>query len=197
MTQLPSPGRPAPAEHDVHPLIANRWSPRALSDAEVEPDKLKLVLEAARWAPSSYNNQPWRFLYAMRDSEGWPLFLSLLVEFNQGWAQHAGALVVIISKKTFDNGQLSITHCLDTGAAWQNFALQGSHMGLAVHGMQGLDYDKAKDVLAVPDEYEVMAMAAVGKPGRKEDLPETLQQREEPSTRKPLAEIVCEGKFKR
>lgn len=184
-------------EYPVDPIFRDRWSPRAMSGEPVAQEQLMTLFEAAHWAPSSYNNQPWRFLYAMRDSEGWPLFLGLLVEFNQGWAQHAGALVVIISKKTFDNGQPSITHCLDTGAAWQNFALQGSHMGLVVHGMQGLDYDKAKDLLAVPDEYEVMAMAAVGKPGRKEDLPETLQQREEPSTRKPLAEIVCEGKFKR
>jgi nitroreductase len=150
----------------------------------------------ARWAPSSYNNQPWRFLYAMRNTDPWNTFFNLMVEANQMWAKNAAALVVVISKKTFDfNGKPSITHTFDAGAAWQNIALQGSLRGLVVHGMQGFDYDRAKEVLHISDEFRVEAMVAIGKPGKKEDLPDALQEREFPSDRKKLSEIVIEGGF--
>jgi nitroreductase len=185
-------------EHAIDPIFINRWSPRAMSGEDLSEEELMAVLEAARWAPSSYNNQSWRFLYARRSTENWDLFFNLLGEGNQIWCRNAGLLVVIISKKTLDhNGKPSRTHSFDTGAAWQNLALQGSIRGLVVHGMQGFDYDKARQVLNVPDEYQVEAMAAVGKPGRIEDLPERLQEREVPSGRKELSEIAFEGGFPR
>jgi len=168
-----------------------------MSGETVTEEELNALFEAARWAPSAYNNQPWRFLYARRDTANWNLFFDLLVEPNKVWCKNAGALLVILSKTTFDfNGKPSRTHSYDAGAAWGYFALQGSASGLVVHGMQGFDYDRARTVLAVPDDYQVEAMAAVGRPGRKEDLPEDLQKREAPSDRKKVDRIAWEGKFR-
>ena len=175
------------AGHAVDRLFPDRWSPRAMSGEPIAEEELMALFEAARWAPSSNNNQPWRILYARRESAHWPLFLDLLVDANRLWAQHAAALLVFISKTTFDhNGQLSITHSFDTGAAWQNLGLQGFMKGLVVHGMQGFSYSRAKTELRIPDDFQVEAMAAIGKPGRIEDLPENLRQREIPSGRKAL-----------
>jgi nitroreductase len=141
-------------DYGIEPVFINRWSPRALSGEALNKEELYLLFEAARWAPSSYNNQPWRFLYAMRNTDPWNTFFNLMVEANQMWAKNAAALVVVISKKTFDfNGKPSITHTFDAGAAWQNIALQGSLRGLVVHGMQGFDYDRAKEVLHISDEF--------------------------------------------
>ena len=184
-------------EFDIDEIFLNRWSPRAMSGEEISEAELMSLFEAAKWAPSSFNNQPWRFLYTRRDSENWGLFFNLLAEFNQAWAKNASALIVIISRKTFDhNGKPSRTHSFDTGAAWQNLALQGALKGLVVHGMQGFDYDKAREVLNVSDDYEVEAMVAVGMPGKVEELPEKLREREFPSTKKRLSEIVFEGKLR-
>lgn len=169
-------------DHPVDAIFVHRWSPRAMSGAEVAEEDLMVLFEAARWAPSSYNNQPWRILYARRTSPHWPLFLGLLVDFNRTWAQHAGALLLFISKKVFDhNGESSQTHSFDTGAAWENLALQGTLKGLVVRGMQGFDYERARTELRIPDEYAVEAMAAVGWPGATEQLPEALRGREVPS----------------
>ncbi|MCI0453552.1 MAG: nitroreductase family protein [Candidatus Dadabacteria bacterium] len=184
-------------EYEVDEIFLKRWSPRAMSGEDISHDELMSLFEAAKWAPSSFNNQPWRFLYARRDTDDWELFFNLLVEGNKIWAKNASALIVIISKKTFDqSGNPSRTHSFDAGASWQNLALQGSLKGLVVHGMQGFDYDKARELLNIPEEYEVEAMVAVGKPGKKEELPERLQQREIPSGRKKISEIVLEGRFK-
>lgn len=185
------------AENGVDPLFVNRWSPRAMSGEAISRAELMRLFEAARWAPSAFNNQPWRFLYAMRDTPDWDTFFGLMVEANQSWAKNAGALLVVVSKKTFDhNGKPSRTHSLDTGSAWMSLALQGTLQGLVVHGMQGFDYDRATTALNVGGEYQVEAMAAIGRPGKKEDLPEATQEREFPSERKPLSEIALEGGFK-
>lgn len=169
-----------------------------MTGEEISDAELMSLFEAARWAPSSYNNQPWRFIYAKRNTTYWKKFFSLMVEFNQGWAQNAAALVVVISKKTFDhNGNPSRTHSFDAGAAWENLALEGSHRGLVVHGMEGFDYDKAQKELGIPQDYCVEAMIAIGKHAPKESLPDALQEREVPSQRKPLKEIVMEGMFRK
>lgn len=184
------------SDYDISPLILNRWSPRAMTGAEIDEQELMAVFEAARWAPSSYNNQPWRFIYAKRNTEHWDRLFNLMVEFNQSWAKNAAVLVVIISKKTFDhNGQPSITHSFDAGAAWENMALEAARRGYVMHGMQGFDYDKAKKALGIPEVYNLEAMVAIGKRAKKSDLPIELQEREVPSERKPLKEIVMEGKF--
>ncbi len=184
-------------EYMVDHLFLDRWSPRSMSDDEISEEVLYSLFEAARWAPSSGNNQPWRFLYARRNTDYWPVFFDLMTEQNKVWARNAAVLIVVISKRTFDyNEKPARTHSYDTGAAWENLALQGSLKGLVVHGMQGFDYDKAKNVLNIPDLFQVEAMIAVGMPGEKADLPDNLREREFPSPRKTLSEIVIEGKFK-
>ena len=183
-------------EADVSQLFLDRWSPRAMSGDRIEAVDLMSLFEAAKWAPSSYNGQPWRFLYALRKTENWDLFFGLLVESNRRWAMNASALVVIVSRTTFENtGKPSRTHAFDTGAAWGYLALQGSMRGLVVHGMEGFDYDNAQRRLEIPAGYEVQAMAAIGKPGRKQDLPRDLQSRETPSDRKKLSQLAFEGRF--
>lgn len=183
--------------YSISPQLVERWSPRAMSGESIHNDDLMALFEAARWAPSSYNNQPWRFMYAPRDNQNWDTFFNLMIDFNKDWAKNAAVLVVVISKKTFDfNGKPSRTHSFDAGAAWENLALEASARGIIAHGMEGFDYDKAKSDLNIPDDYSVECMIAIGKPGRKEDLPLELQERETPSDRKPLSEIIIEGKFK-
>jgi len=184
------------ADHPIDKLFLDRWSPRAMSGGAIPEKELMVLFEAARWAPSSGNNQPWRILYARRNTEHWPLFFNLLTEGNQIWVRNAAALLLFISKTTFDhNGKPSQTHSYDTGAAWENLALQGALKGYVVHGMEGFDYLRAKTELKIPDGFMVEAMAAVGMPGIKEELPETLQQRESPNERRTLAKTICEGPF--
>src|SRR3989338_2880115 len=184
-------------EYPVDKIFLNRWSPRAMSGSITQKELFSLF-EAGKWAPSCFNNQPWRFIYGIKDTVAWDSLFSLMGEFNQQWTKNAGALVLVISKKTFDhNGNLSATHSFDAGASWENIALQGSMEGLALHGMAGFDYEKAKKIAEVPDDYNVEMMFAVGKPGKKEDLPKEMQEREFPSQRKKLSEITFEGKFKK
>lgn len=184
------------SDHPIDELFLDRWSPRAMSGEPISEATLKTLLEAARWAPSSYNAQPWRLLYARRDTPQWASFFGLLIERNQSWCKNAAALVLFVSKKINDvNGQPSVTHSFDTGAAWENLALQGTLMGLVVHGMQGFDYERARSELRIPDTYRVEAICAIGNPGDPTKLPQALQERESPNARKPLAEIACEGAF--
>jgi nitroreductase len=152
------------------------------------------LFEADRWAPSSYNGQPWRFIYAKRNSEYWDKLFKLMVDFNKSWAKNAAVLVVVISRKNFEHdGKPSVTHQFDAGAAWENLALQGETQGLVTHGMQGFDYEKARRDLSIPETFDVIAMVAIGKPAPKEILPTDVQQREQASDRKPLSEIIMEG----
>ena len=181
-------------EYQVHELFTKRWSPRAMNSS-VTKEELLTILEAARWAPSSYNNQPWRFIYALKGTKDFEKMSGLLFEGN-AWAKNAGALVLVISKKTFDmNGKPYNTYSLEAGSAWQNAALQATHMGLSTHGMGGFDYEKARKEYEVPEDFSVEMMFAVGKQTSKEELPEPLREMEAPSNRKPLSEIAFEGKL--
>lgn len=183
-------------DHEVSSFFLDRWSPRAMSGEEITREELMRMLEAARWAMSSMNNQPWRFLYAFRNTPYWDVFFNLLTPNNKTWCERAAALLVVVSKTTFDfNGKPARTHSYDAGAAWYSFALQGVLMNLVVHGMQGFDYEKAKEVLGVPDGYQVEAMIAVGRPGDPDDLPLALKEREQPSLRKKVEEFAFEGGF--
>lgn len=187
---------PRKPEYLVDSIFPARWSPRAMSGETIPPEDLMALFEAAKWAPSANNNQPWRFLYARRESPHWAVFFDLLNELNRVWAIKAAVLIVAISKQTFDyNEKPSRTHSFDCGAAWENLALQGFLKELVVHGMQGFDYEKARTALQIPDLYTVEAMIAIGKPGRKEDLPAHLLEREFPSSRKSVSDIAVEGSF--
>lgn len=185
------------ADYPINTILLNRWSPRAMTGESLTDEELMPLFEAARWAPSSYNNQHWRFIYAKRNTPAWENLFSLPVEFNQAWCKNAAVLVVIISKNTFDfNGKPARTHSFDAGAAWENLALEGTARGLVVHGMEGFDYDKAKRILNIPDGYTVEAMCAIGKRAPKETLSPDMQAREQPSDRKPLKDLVWEGEFR-
>jgi nitroreductase len=193
-TNQPNTRKP---EFPVSDIFIDRWSPRAMSGEEITKEEIMPLFEAAKWAPSSYNNQPWRFIYALKNSPRWNDFYDLLGDFNKQWTKNSGALVIVLSKKNFEhNGEYSITHAFDTGAAWENLALQTSISGLVAHGMQGFDYERAKEVLGLNDEYEVHMMVAIGKPGDKESLPEGMQKQESPNSRKSVNEIAFEGNLK-
>jgi nitroreductase len=183
-------------DHPILDLFHRRWSPRAMTGETIAHQDLLALFEAARWAPSAFNNQPWRFLYAHRDSVHWPAFFGLLGESNQTWCAHAGALVLMAAKTTFDhNGAAARLYAFDAGAAWENFALEATHRGLVAHPMQGFDHIAAKSVMNLPDDLEPMIMIAVGHRGPAESLPDALKAREKPSPRKPLAELTHAGPY--
>jgi nitroreductase len=185
------------SDHPIHSLLLNRWSARAMSGESLSNEEILSLFEAARWAPSCYNNQPWRFLYAKRETPHWDKFFNLLVDFNKSWCKNAALLAVVVSYKLFErNKKPSETHSFDAGSAFENICLEGTARNLVVHGMQGFDYKAAKEALNVPDDFEVLAMFAVGKKAPKETLPLELQAKEVLSERKKLAEIVFEGGFK-
>jgi nitroreductase len=194
MNPIISPNRTPSAP--VHAQFPARWSPRAMSGQGLSEQDMLSLLEAARWAPSGNNAQPWRILYALRDTPEFTVFFDMLVPANQVWAKQAGALVVFTSATVSEhNGKPLPTHSFDAGAAWMSLALQGSHMGLVVHGMGGFDREKARQALGIPETYAIEAMAAIGHPAAAETLPEALREREKPSPRKPLAEIAFAGKW--
>ena len=197
MSSLPDALSHRQADHPIETIFLKRWSPRAMSGEPISADDLNRLLEAARWAPSTYNEQEWRFLYAHRDTEHWPVFFNLLMEANQVWCKNAGVLLLVVSHKVFErNGKPNPVHTFDSGAAFENFCLQGAAMGLVVHGMAGFDRGKARRDLNIPDDYEVEAMVAVGHHGKVDELPKELQERESPSGRKPIDQISCAGPFR-
>lgn len=184
------------SDYPIHPMILNRHSPRAMTGETLSDEEIFSLFEAARWAPSSYNEQPWRFLYAKRETAHWPLFFELLIDFNKEWCANAALLGVILSCTAFErNHAPSPTHSLDAGAAWENLALEGTQRGFVVHGMQGFNYQKAREILQIPDLYQIHAMFAVGKRAPKETLSEALQKKEVLSQRKKISEFAFEGKF--
>jgi nitroreductase len=196
MNQLPKAEDHRKAAYPIEPIFLRRWSPRALSGEPLSNTEMLTLFEAARWAPSTHNEQEWRFLYARRDTPQWPVFFELLMEGNRAWCQRAALLCVVLAHKVFtQTGKPNPVHVFDSGLAFENLALQGTAMGLVVHGMQGFDFAKARSSLSVPDDYAVSAMFAVGRPGNPDELPPQLREREKPSPRKPVQEIICEGRF--
>jgi nitroreductase len=186
------------ATHPINPLILNRWSPRSMTGEELKNEDIMSLFEAARWAPSSFNNQPWRFIYAKRNTEHWDRLFNLLAEGNKTWAKNSALLVVVISRKNFEyNEEPARTHQFDAGFAWGNLALEAYSRGIVTHAMQGFDYEKARADLEIPTDFEVMAMIAIGKKGPKEILPPELQEKEKLSDRKPLKDIIMEGTYRK
>ena len=196
MNRLPDPEAHRKPEFPIEKLFIRRWSPRALSGEPVTEQELMTLFEAARWAPSTYNEQEWRFLYARHDSPHWPTFFNLLMDANKAWCKNAAVLCVVLARKTFaKNGRPNPVHLYDTGSAWENLALQAAAMGLVAHGMAGFDFEQARTLLRVPNEFAVAAMFAVGRPGNPDDLPPDLREREQITNRRPVRESICEGPF--
>jgi len=187
--------KPAPVDAPIHDLIRQRWSPRAFSPQLISDHVLRSLFEAARWAPSSYNEQPWAFLVGTRnDKENFDKILGTLVEFNAGWARHAAALAIAVCKHEFGRGGSNRNAQYDTGAASILLALEAVAQGLAVHQMAGFDPLKAKQVFGIPEGWGAIAAIAIGYPGDASSLPEQLRDRElAPRTRKPLRDFVMTG----
>ncbi|MEJ2800256.1 nitroreductase family protein [Comamonadaceae bacterium PP-2] len=188
-------------EYPVNPIFIDRWSPRAFTGETISEQDLLTIIEAGRWAPSAFNAQPWRFIYARAGTPAWDTLFATLNAFNQSWAQRASALIVIVSANLSQppgaaEAKPNGTHEFDTGAAWGYLALQTTLLGWHAHGMTGFDKELARTSLGVPEGYTVQAAVAIGR--RSEDksfLAEALQSREAPSPRLPVKAIASEGRF--
>ena len=190
--------KPAPVSPQVHELIRERWSPRAFADRPVDSDALRSLLEAAQWAPSCFNEQPWTFIVATREvPEEHERLLGCLVAGNQVWAKHAPVLMVSVARLAFDRNGKPNRHAFhDVGLAAAQLTLQATSLGLAVHQMGGIEIDKIRQTYRVPEGCEPVAGFAVGYPGDPESLPEKIRTMElAPRKRKPLSAIAFAGRW--
>ncbi|HUA00659.1 MAG TPA: nitroreductase family protein [Candidatus Aquilonibacter sp.] len=193
---MPNHTRPAPAAAPIHDLISHRWSPRSFESRPVEPEKLRSLFEAARWAASSYNAQPWYFIVATKDDpENFKKVLETFVEFNQGWAKHAPVLVLSVAANKMPHDGSPNRHALhDVGQAAANLSLQATAVGLQVHQMAGILPEKAREIFSIPPDFEAVAGFAVGYPGEPSSLPDALREREHaPRQRRPASSFVFTG----
>ena len=178
--------------YPITPQFLERSSPRALVPEPLQRAQVEQIVEAARWAPSANNLQPWHFAYALRGDAHWDAFCTIPNAFNRRWCLNAGALVVVLSNPEASAGK----HAFDTGCAWGFMALEAHNMGLATHAMAGIEMDAARSVLQLPEHWTVQAVIAVGRRGDPASLPEDLAAREVQSPRKPLHEILSAGPLK-
>jgi nitroreductase len=181
---------------EVDPMFTGRWSPRAFDPEPLPHEAVASLFEAARWAPSCFNEQPWLFVYGT-DPEERKFFLEILSERNWLWAVNAPLLAVVFARRTFaKSGKPNRWAPFDCGAAWVSLALQARNMGLYAHGMAGFSREKAYELLSVPEEqYEAVAAITAGMYGDREKLDEQFKETEQPNTRKPLSEVAVKGKF--
>lgn len=184
------------AEHQILDLLIKRWSPRAMSGEQINQELLNQLFEAARWAPSCYNIQPWRFIYAHKGSIAWQKMYDLQVDFNKKWTINSSVLVLVISYKLFPwNKEINHNHSFDTGSAVQNMCLQATSLDIVIHGMAGFDYDKARKEFKIPVDYNIEAMYAIGNPADKKVLPKELQDKEFLSNRNKIESFCFEDNF--
>lgn len=186
----------APADYPIHHLLRKRWSPRAFSDESVNPELLNQLFEAARWTPSSYNEQPWRFIVARKeDGETYDKLASVMNEFNQSWAMDAPVLVLGVTKKNFDlDGRPNRHARYDLGQAVAHLTFEATQHDLFVHQMAAIIPEKARELFDISDEFEPLTMFSIGYLGESTTLSDKLREREEsPRSRKPLDEIVFHG----
>ena len=188
--------KPAPNDFPVHQLIRERWSPRAFADKPVAGEVLGSLFEAARWAPSSNNEQPWAFIVGTKDDPvNFDKVLGTLVEFNASWAKRAPVLAIAVAELAFEKNHAPNRNAYyDTGAASALLSVQATVEGLAVHQMAGFDPEQARRVFGIPQGWEAIAALAIGYPGDPDSLPDKLKDRElAPRTRKPIREFVMTG----
>jgi nitroreductase len=188
------------SEYPIDPMFLDRWSPRAFTGEIIEEAQLLSLLDAAHWAPSSANHQPWRFIYALKGSEHWEKFVALLNDANQEWAANASALIFVVSRAftgAAGSGEEkpSYTHSFDAGTAWGHLAIQANLSGFYAHGMGGIRHEEIRLAFGIPEGYRVEAGIAVGRLADKSILSERNQAREFPSKRKPLSEVAFSGHF--
>jgi len=186
----------ADTDYPIHKLIQKRWSPRSFSDESVDPELLSQLFEAARWAPSSYNEQPWRFIVAQKeDTEAFEKLSQVMNDFNKGWAQDAPVLVLGLAKTTFDlDGRTNKHAGHDLGQAIAHLTFEATRHELYVHQMAGTLPEKAEQLYNIPEDYDPMTMFTIGYKGRPESLSEKLQKQETSArSRKPLDEIMVKG----
>jgi nitroreductase len=191
--------KPAPVQHPIHELLSRRWSPRAFGSRPIEPETLASLFEAARWAPSCNNAQPWRFILARKeDPQIYERFLGCLVEGNRKWAHRAPVLILSVAKLTFEDGSRNRHAYHDVGLAAENLALQATAVGLAAHQMAGYSVHTASAEFAIPPDFDPVAAIAIGYPGDPALLDERLRQREmNPRVRNPMGEFVFTGEWGR
>ena len=189
--------KPATLDHPIHDLLRRRWSPRAFSTETVQPEALRSLLEAARWAASASNLQPWHFIVARKeDKAAFETMLGCLVPFNQGWCKLAPVLMLTIAKMTNDKGEPNPHAWHDIGQAAAQLTVQASALGLYVHQMAGIEVAKIREAYAIPVGYDPVTAIALGYVGSPDMLDEKLKGREiAPRTRRPLAEFVFAGSF--
>jgi nitroreductase len=187
---------PRAAEADVDSMFLDRWSPRSFLREPLRPEEVLALFEAARWAPSASNDQPWLFVYAVSEEDR-QRFAATFVEWNQRWAPSAPLLGYVLARRNLaGKDRPNATAQFDTGAAWMSLTLQAHKLGLHAHGIGGFDREKAITALGVPvDRYEIIAAFVVGRRGEPADLADDLRERELPSLRKPLAQVAVEGRF--
>jgi nitroreductase len=188
------------ADHDIDPIFLHRWSPRAFTGEEMPDEVLMSLFEAARWAPSASNTQPWRFVYARRGTPQWDPLFGALMDMNQVWVANASVLAYVLSdrfrRKPDAEPMPNRSHSFDAGAAWAYLALQAQHLGWAAHGMGGFWPAEAHKALGAPEaDYQVEAAIAIGRPTDASVLPEAYRAREVPSGREPVARFVFEGRL--
>jgi nitroreductase len=195
-SQAPQSNRTPDAEIDA--AFIQRWSPRSFSSEAIEPEKVRSLFEAARWAPSASNLQPWLFVYA-DDEESLARARPVIRDGNRRWADRAPLLVFVFARRAnTKTGEPNRLAAFDTGAAWMSLALQAHRLGLVTHAMGGIHQDRAYEVLGVPSaEYESLCAIAVGKHDVPDVLPDDLRAREAPSVRRPAGEFALRGTFKR
>lgn len=188
----------ADTDHPIHALLASRWSPYAFSNRDVSGADLRSLFEAARWAPSSYNEQPWSYVVATRgERQAFERLLSCLVQANQEWARHASVLALGITRERFTrNDEPNAAAVHDLGLAAGNLLVEATARGLVVHQMIGIDPERARELYRIPDHSRAVTGLAIGYVGSGAALPEKLRERDRaPRTRKPLSEFVFSERF--
>lgn len=188
------------ADHAIEPMFLERWSPRAFTGEAIPKATLMRLFEAARWAPSAFNLQPWRFVYARRETPDWERLFEVLIDYNKAWVRDASALVFVVSdrfrRREGSEPDPLYSHSFDAGAAWAYLAMQAHLAGWAAHGMTGFDPAKGYEAMEIAEaEYRIEAAVAIGRATGAEKLPEPYRSREHPSGREPIESFVFEGRF--
>ncbi|NVK19980.1 MAG: nitroreductase family protein [Methylocystaceae bacterium] len=187
------------ATHPIDPVFTKRWSARAFDPSPMPNEDLLTMIEAARWAPSAYNIQPWRFVYIQREDQRWSDYVNVLNPFNASWGKDASALIFVASDtlvdQEADDPVSSGYHSFDTGAAWAQLGLQATMLGYSAHAVAGVLFDEAKALIKMPDRFKLEIAIVVGKRAHPKKLPQDLQQREHPSNRMALGDISFNGHF--